>query len=293
MTAGISPRYSVKYFRPGCYRVIKFKRDLSYRVPVRRGEGVGNDDEKFMQSLSRSKRVVLEVALCNSWDYFFTGTLDERKVGDRHDISVWRRIAQFFRDFNKLNNCSIKYLIIPERHEDGAWHFHGFLSGVPSRFLFRFVPGIHPWDLIKGGYLNFSAYARRFGHCSLGSIRSDRGVAFYITKYIFKDNARNVSELGAHLYYCSLGLRRAVPLGYAYDVNSYFDSVASYDGPFCNTGFVFDGTWDQFIPYLVGPCDDLPPLDWEAEIPVFTNTIQEEFEQLNIAGWCNGNIGLL
>ena len=142
---------------------------------------------------------------------------------------------------------------------------------------------MHPRSLIDGGYLNFPAYACRFGYCSLGPIRSGLGVAFYITKYIFKDNAQNVSDLGAHLYYCSLRLNRAVPLGYAYDSNAFFDGIASYDGQFCSTGFVFDGSWDQFIPFLDAPMDDFPLLDFDAEIPFFTNADFSEFEQLYLS----------
>lgn len=280
---GINPNYSVKFFRPGVYKVVKFKNGLRLHVPERRGEGESTPNaEKLSQSLTRAKSVVTQIAICNEWQYFFTGTLSPQKV-NRYDLSVWKSMSQWLRDQNKKYHTHVKYLILPEKHEDGAWHFHGLLSGVPAQWVSEFVPGIHPQYLIDKGFLNWPAFEKKWGYCSLGEVRSNIGVSLYITKYITKDVARNVTALGAHVYYASIGLKRAVPLGYAYGSVPYFDSVASHDSQYCSTGFVFDGKWSNFIPYLSGGVEALPPLDWEEEVPCITNVEPPDMAALQLS----------
>ena len=67
---GINPNYSVKFFRPGVYKVVKFKNGLRLHVPERRGEGESTPNaEKLSQSLTRAKSVVTQIAICNEWQY--------------------------------------------------------------------------------------------------------------------------------------------------------------------------------------------------------------------------------
>ena len=54
---------------------------------------------------------------------------------------------------------------------------------------------------------NWTAYADKFGFCDLEPIKNAEAVSKYIQKYICKDLARSVSEVGAHMYYRSRGLR--------------------------------------------------------------------------------------
>ena len=157
------------------------------------------NDCKLENSLSRTKSAVLELALCNHWDWFVTLTLDPAKF-DRFDLPLWRaKFSQWVRNFNRLHNTHIAYLLIPERHKDGAWHMHGLLSGLPDSVLM----------VNEYGYMDWPAYARKFGYISMGRVRDRERVSKYITKYVTKDMAGRAGELGAHLYYASHGLRRA------------------------------------------------------------------------------------
>ena len=54
---------------------------------------------------------------------------------------------------------------------------------------------------------NWTAYAQKFGFCDLEPIKNAEAVSKYIQKYICKDLARSVSEVGAHMYYRSRGLQ--------------------------------------------------------------------------------------
>lgn len=101
--------------------------------------------------------------MCNSWEYFFTGTLNP-EWHDRHNLDRFRSaFAQWIRDQRKKYRSNIRYVFVAERHKDGAWHLHGLLSGIPQDRLSRFVPGIHPRRLVDGDYLNWGDYAKKFG----------------------------------------------------------------------------------------------------------------------------------
>ena len=56
---------------------------------------------------------------------------------------------------------------------------------------------------------NWNAYFNRFGFCDLEPIKNHEAVSKYITKYINKELASSVTELNAHTYYHSRGLKFA------------------------------------------------------------------------------------
>lgn len=168
---------------------------------------------KLENNISRAKSSIYELALCNKWDYFVTMTLDGEKY-DRYNLDAWKKdLSQFVRDQRKKWGADIKYLLIPEQHKlkpgetVPAWHVHGLLAGLKPEMLGDFPAGA-PLALALNGYRNYPDYARRFGFCSLGSIRNDMAVSAYILKYVGKQLGQGV-EVDKHLYYCSNGLNRA------------------------------------------------------------------------------------
>ena len=176
------------------------------RIGAKRGSA--STSERFRQSVSRTRNRVFEIAACNSFDWFGTFTLDKEKY-DRYDLSKFRKdFAQFLRDERKRTGARIEYLLIPERHQDGAWHMHGLLRGLPADALFPFDERA-PRKLRDGGYFNWPRYQRRFGFCSFGAIRDQAKVAGYVTKYIAKGLDERSEDKDVHLYFASRGLARA------------------------------------------------------------------------------------
>ena len=175
---------------------------------VREGDGSA---ERLRESISRSKAAVLELALCNDWEWFITLTLDKAKR-DRNDLAEYKRaLSQWLRNYRRLRGAKVQYLLVPEAHKDGAWHIHGLLRGLPESHLTKFDPAVHPLRLCERGFLNWPAYADKFGFCSLDRIKDRLACARYITKYVCKDLAHR-ADYGKHLYLCSQGLNRAVEL---------------------------------------------------------------------------------
>lgn len=163
---------------------------------------------KLVNNIARAKSRIYEIALCNEWSHFMTGTLDSNKY-DRYNLPVFQKdLSVFIMNQRRIASApDLKYLIIPEQHKDGAWHFHGLFSGLNPSMLSDFGPDVP--KKIRSRYRNYHAYSKKFGFCSVGEIKNKEAVAAYITKYISKDMAKTNIGLGNHLYYCSLGLNRA------------------------------------------------------------------------------------
>lgn len=166
------PLYSCYHYKDDFYKIVKFKRsnDDFFPSTVREDPSVNEKaGDRFLSSLSRSRSSVL--------------TID----GSRHDRfnldSFLTRFTQFIRDLRKKYGCKLLYLLVPEKHKDGAWHIHGLLSGLPGASVVPFIPGVHP-DKLIGKYLNWTDYSDKFGFCSLGHIQDPVIVAVSLISFL-------------------------------------------------------------------------------------------------------------
>lgn len=153
------------------------------------------NDEKLDNNISRAKSRVLELALCNPWEYFATLTIDAGKQ-DRHNLKEYiHDLGVWIGNYNKKYATRLKYLIVPEQHKDGAYHAHALFMGIA------------PSSLVKNqyGYLDMPYYGNRFGFISLDPVRDLTRTASYVTKYVTKDFASK-RQKGEHLFYASQGL---------------------------------------------------------------------------------------
>lgn len=240
----LRPMYTVVRYTESVYKIIKFKRSTNC-LPYFDDDV---EDEtgcklKFDSSLSRARRMVFEYAICNPWDFFFTGTISPQKF-DRYN---WDGIREAFKDWikdiRKSYGSHIHYLLVPEHHKSGAWHVHGFISGLPASRLSLFQKGIHPYKLVKAGFLNWNDFEKKFGFCSLGKIRNKMAASYYITKYINKELTSRRSDVGQHLYTCSRGLNRASKAFDVYASSPFLDSFLTNEYEFCSTGMVDGQDW--------------------------------------------------
>lgn len=167
---------------------------------------------KLDNNLSRAKSAVLSKALCNPWDYFVTLTLDASKV-DRYALhDTYRHLAKWLCNLRNRRYKTLRYLIVPEPHKDGAWHFHGLLGGLPLEDLRPFDPSERIPDRVRALVLSgrqiydWPRYREAYGWVTCEPIRDPVASACYMTKYITKSLGSDAVERGYHLYYCSTGL---------------------------------------------------------------------------------------
>lgn len=157
------------------------------------------NDSKLDNHISRARGKVFELALCNPWKYWCTFTLSPEKY-DRYNLEIYKKdFSEFIHNTNRRRENKITYILIPEMHEDGAWHMHGFINGLLESDL----------KLNDNDYLTWQKYNDKFGFMSLSKIKDLEKTAKYSMKYMTKDSSRNVTESGAHLYYASHGLKTA------------------------------------------------------------------------------------
>lgn len=219
---------TLKKYREGYYRITLHKtiRRAGYEAIEGEADGSGDPrkknagyhDCKLEASISRTRSAIFELALCNDWEWFVTLTLNPEWY-DRKNLEEYKKkLSTWIKNYNRLHQTNIKYLLIPENHKDGSWHMHGLLMGLPVEHLKEFtleekLPIKMVIELLRGKKLyNWEAYAKAFGYISVSEIKDIEHVSKYITKYITKDLAKTRIEVNAHFYYGSKGLKRAETL---------------------------------------------------------------------------------
>lgn len=158
--------------------------------------------EDLERSMRRARARVRRLALANDFRYFVTLTLDEQRV-DRYDAaSVVRKLNQWCS--NQVKRKGLRYVLVPERHKDGAIHFHGFfndaLEAVDSGTIKR--PGIKKprkprsaaerqrW-LDEGGLVVYNLPAWTLGFTTAMEVYGEYPAAVaYVCKYIGKEGEK-------------------------------------------------------------------------------------------------------
>ena len=83
-------------------------------VPVK-----SENDGKLANNLSRARTRIFEYAICNKFEYFVTLTLNHKR--DRYDLGNYiKDLGQMIRNYRRLYDVNIQYLLIPEQHVHGV-----------------------------------------------------------------------------------------------------------------------------------------------------------------------------
>ena len=213
----------VKFFRKpskGNERVFSefdpFGEPLGNDNNVDKGDDVERFNERMSQSISRTKSRIFELAGCNPWDWFFTGTLNP-EWHDTCNLEAFRkRLSQYIRDCRKKYGTPCAFLLIPEQHKSGAWHVHGLLSGFPDKAFRKFeknemLPHKILKEINKGSDIrDWTGYSAKFGFTTVSPIRCQAKCTSYVTKYITKDCYKTSISNGGHMFYASQGLKGKV-----------------------------------------------------------------------------------
>ena len=182
--------------------------------------GNSNAGWKLAQNISNSDKARLaskqnayEKALANVeiWEYFATFTLDKTKQ-DRYDF---KKALVHLTKF--LQYRHIKYFMVPERHKDGAWHFHALLSAEMGQFLSDFDgKALNNWYikscLSQGKSIKHcKAYSQSFGYNTIEPCRDKERCTHYMTKYVLKTfDDENFERVSRRRFFCSKGLKSPV-----------------------------------------------------------------------------------
>ena len=187
--------------------------------PILRGFSVGSresilekDDEQsradfeeetpLERSVRRTKKRVRDYILCNELAIFATFTFRD----NRYDIEEKRRQMSNWLKNQQKRNGNFKYIAIPERHADGALHFHALLTDYPGKISVATNPKTgRPLSKYGQQVYYFPEYTLGFSNFRLvnSSVEDHIKVAAYVSKYITKDMP---IFKGKKRYFCSQGL---------------------------------------------------------------------------------------
>lgn len=196
----------------------KEKSDKSDISPKRRRERSDASAEDMERSMRRAASKLRDIALCNDFRYFVTLTLDPAKI-NRHDMDALVRVLNRWAD-NRVRRHGLRYVLVPERHKDGAIHLHGFFNDalpmVDSGTVRR--PGIKQprkprsaserqrW-LDEGGQIVYNIPDWTLGFSTALELRGDYHAAVgYVCKYVRKEQ----EKIGGRWYYSGGKLAKPV-----------------------------------------------------------------------------------
>lgn len=165
--------------------------------------------ENTANSLRQSTDAFWGYALSNKWDYFITLTTDKRKVNrfdDEEVKALWRACRQRLQRFDP----NVKILLLPERHKNGALHFHGLVA-MEKQFTLRLhtIDGKQQYSATGAPLFEFPFWDFGIASCAIissaeyvfkgeqlaeatdenGNVRttSQRRVVAYLSKYMGKE----------------------------------------------------------------------------------------------------------
>lgn len=197
-------------------------------------KGNAKDPERSLESSrARARAAVRDIALCNHFTYFFTWTLDPDLINRYDADKVLKAVQTFLKNSSRRKN--FEYVCVPELHEDGAIHFHGFcnLGDV------RISPAINPYTG-KPMFTNrnqqiFNMVDWRLGFSTCIPIDEHYERACnYLTKYLSKGK----TKIFGKWYFCSRHLRKKPDIEFIAFGSDFDEFREQY--PFANVSSIYN-----------------------------------------------------
>lgn len=160
--------------------ILKYKKTRDAIITDTEKGGSIFQESNLERSIRQTKSTITDYVLSNNFEIFATFTFSPKKV-DRFDIDACKYKLRKWLQRQREKNANLKYVIVPERHKNGAIHFHALFENIDSFTLKKTKIRQENRDV-------FTMTDWRYGFSNVKFIDSNRiKVAAYITKYITKD----------------------------------------------------------------------------------------------------------
>lgn len=140
-----------------------------------------NAERSSESSVSRTKNSIYQLARSERWEYFITLTFDPKVVNSLDYDAVVKKLCSWLSNIKKRVAPALAYVIVPELHKSGRFHFHGLIKNTQGLIM------------TDSGYrtqqdaviYNISSY--NLGFSTATKIIDSAKACGYFTKYITKD----------------------------------------------------------------------------------------------------------
>lgn len=154
------------------------------------------DAENLERSLRKTQSELQDLIECNTFEWFGTFTFDPKKI-DRYNPEEVKKAMSKWLNNARRKSPDMTYILVPERHKDGAIHFHALLGNYAGKM----ADSGSQWQ--KQPIFNVIDY--KLGFTNFTKIRSKSKTANYCRKYITKDMI--FSEKNRRRYWRSKNLK--------------------------------------------------------------------------------------
>lgn len=162
---------------PEAEEQLSFSLEPEAQLTEPEAEEAGPKDEDIKRSMRRARSRVRRLALSNDFKWFVTLTLSREKVDRYDDAQVLRKLTNWAH--NQVRRHGLKYILVPERHKDGALHFHGFFSDA--------LDATASGHCDKQGHMIYNLPGWTLGFTAAIEVYGDyAGAVAYVCKYIGK-----------------------------------------------------------------------------------------------------------
>ena len=153
-----------------------------------------DDDSGLKRSLRRTRQVIYDIAQSNDWEYFFTLTFNPEKVDSFNYDATTKKLSDWLKRMRKASP-RLKYIVVPEQHKSGRWHFHGLFMNCSE------LGFVDSEKRTENGQVIYNVGKYRFGFSTAIELDSNKAICTYLTKYITKDVC--VNSKGKKRYWAS------------------------------------------------------------------------------------------
>ena len=199
-------------------------------------KGTHPSPESAAKAARRARKELFLCAACNpELDCFVTFTQAPDKVADRYDYKAAVRRLGVWLD-NRVRRRGLKYIFVPELHQDGAIHWHGLCSSA----ALRLVDSGHK---DKRGRVIFNVSDWTFGFTTATMVSDHLAACRYVTKYIAK--GMQGGTIGGR--YWLHGGQLARPIVHLFDTERPLPGAAAYDVPEAGLRLWYGVNWNDSL----------------------------------------------
>lgn len=209
----------VKSYSDG-HKIFKHSSYMNFKgKPINNSKNGSSTQEQLdrytLKHVYERKSLIYDIAYENScivpWQYFVTLTFDDSRV-DGYNFDKCADALKSWLDNCRKKNRDMRYIIVPELHKSGRFHFHGLFANVPNWNLSVATNPKTGRKIYKNGSLIYNLNNYTLGYTTVSFVKDLDAVTFYITKYITKElinlknrknywSSRNLSKPTRQYYY--------------------------------------------------------------------------------------------